>query len=136
MASKTYDFPEFHLSIVILRYSVRTLYSSDWYIAIVCCHAFGVVAGFIGLMVTLLTVCLSDDTSTKTFFAVILGIISCKLDLLTGKPFITSFHRTFDCPIICTDTYSQCYFLRWHLQQCLIQSSSLVSQDAIFVDKS
>ena len=57
------------------------LCSSDWYIAIVCCHAFGVVAGFIGLMVTLLTVCLSDDTSTKTFFAVILGIISCKLTL-------------------------------------------------------
>ena len=50
--------------------------------------------------------------------------------------FITSFNRTFGCPIICTDTYSQCYFGHWHLQQCLIQSSSLVGQDAIFVDKS
>ena len=24
---------------------------------------------------------------------------------------ITSFYRTFGCPIICTDTYSQCYFV-------------------------
>ena len=48
---------------------------------------------------------------------------------------ITSFYRTFGCPIICTDTYSRCYFGHWHLQQCLIQASSLVSQDAIFGDK-
>ena len=49
---------------------------------------------------------------------------------------ITSFNRTFGCPIICIDTYSQCYFRHWHLQQCLIQSSSLVSRDTIFGDKS
>ena len=47
---------------------------------------------------------------------------------------ITSNNRPFDCPIICTDIYSQCYFAHWHLQQCLIQSSLLVNQDAIFVD--
>ena len=47
---------------------------------------------------------------------------------------ITSFYRTFGCPIMCIDTYSQCYFGHWHLQQCLIRSSSLVGQDAIFVD--
>ena len=47
----------------------------------------------------------------------------------------TSFYRTFGCPIICTDTYSQCYCGHWHIQQCLTQSSSLVSRDAIFSDK-
>ena len=32
--------------------------------------------------------------------------------------------------------HSQCCFVHLHLQQWLIQSSSLVSRDAIFVDKS
>ena len=30
---------------------------------------------------------------------------------------------------------SQCYYVHWHLQQYLIQSSSLANRDAIFVDK-
>ena len=34
-------------------------------------------------------------------------------------------------PIICTNIYSQCYFVHRHIQQCLIQSSSLANQDAI-----
>ena len=47
--------------------------------------------------------------------------------------FITSNDRPFGCPISCIDIYSQCYFVHWHLQQCLIQSSSLANQNAIFV---
>ena len=31
--------------------------------------------------------------------------------------------------------FSQCYFVHWHLQQCLIQLSSLSNRHAIFVDK-
>ena len=38
----------------------------------------------------------------------------------TPKCVITSNDRPFGCKIICTDIYSQCYFL-WHLRQCLIQ---------------
>ena len=34
-------------------------------------------------------------------------------------------------PIIYTNIYSQCYFVHWHFQQCLIQSSSLANQDAL-----
>ena len=49
---------------------------------------------------------------------------------------ITIFYRTFGWPIICTDTYSQCYFGHWHPQQCFIQSSSLVGQDAIYIKAS
>ena len=48
----------------------------------------------------------------------------------------SSFYCTFGCPIIYIDTCLQCYFGHWHLQQCLIQSNSLVSRDAIFSDKS
>ena len=47
---------------------------------------------------------------------------------------ITRNDHSFDCPIICTDIYSQYYCFHWHLQQCLIQSSSFVNQEAIFVD--
>ena len=54
------------------------LFLTDWYIAIVCCHSFGVVLGFLAGLLTLLTVCGPDEESTKTFFAVILGSISCK----------------------------------------------------------
>ena len=32
---------------------------------------------------------------------------------------ITSFYHPFGCPIICTDTYLQCYFGDWHLQQSI-----------------
>ena len=35
---------------------------------------------------------------------------------------ITSNDHPFDCPIIYIDTYSQCYYVHWYLQQCLIQS--------------
>ena len=37
---------------------------------------------------------------------------------------ITSNVRPLGCPIICTDIYSQCYCVHWHLWQCLIHSSS------------
>ena len=47
---------------------------------------------------------------------------------------ITRNDHPFDCPIICTDIYSQYYCFHWHLQQYLILSSSLVNRDAIFVD--
>ena len=48
---------------------------------------------------------------------------------------ITSYGRPFGCSLMCTDIYSQCYFVHWHLQQCLIQSSSLAKRNAIFIDK-
>ena len=47
---------------------------------------------------------------------------------------ITSNNRSFGCPIICTDIYSQCYFVHWHPQQCLIELNSLANWDAIFFD--
>ena len=37
--------------------------------------------------------------------------------------FITSINCPSGCPIICTDIYSQCYFVHCHLEQCLIHSS-------------
>ena len=46
--------------------------------------------------------------------------------LATGLlAFITSNCRHLSCPIVCTDIYSQCYFVHWHLQQCLTQSNLL-----------
>ena len=45
----------------------------------------------------------------------------------------TSNNLPFGHPIICTDIYSQCYFVHWRLQQCFTQSSSLANQDTIFV---
>ena len=47
---------------------------------------------------------------------------------------ITSNDSPFGCPIICTDIYSQCHFVPWHLRQCLIQSSLLTNWDATFVN--
>ena len=38
---------------------------------------------------------------------------------------IISYDRPFDCPIICRDNCALCYYFHRHLQQCLIQSSSL-----------
>ena len=57
-------------------------------------------------------------------------------DLLqfTSNDIITNNDCLFGCPIIYIDIYSQCYFVHWHLQQCLIKSSSLANRDAIFVD--
>ena len=46
--------------------------------------------------------------------------------------FIISNDRPLGCPIICSDIYSQCYYV--HLQKCFIKSSSLANRDAIFVD--
>ena len=46
---------------------------------------------------------------------------------------ISSNNRPFGCPIIYTDIYSQCYFVHWHLQQFLIQSSWLADWDAILL---
>ena len=40
------------------------------------------------------------------------------------------FIRSFDCPIIWTDTNSQCYFVR----QCMLQQRSLANWVVIFVD--
>ena len=70
--------------------------------------------------------------SAKMF--IILKNISAKIVDIHRFTCITSFYRTFGCPIIYTDMYSQCYFGHWHLQQCLIQLSSLVSHHAIFID--
>ena len=36
---------------------------------------------------------------------------------------ITGNDRHFVCPIICTDIYSQCYFVHRHLHQCLIHQA-------------
>ena len=47
---------------------------------------------------------------------------------------ITSNDHPFGCPIICTDIYSQYYFIYWHLWQCLIRSSSLANWEAPFVN--
>ena len=49
---------------------------------------------------------------------------------------ITSFYRTFSCPIICTDTYSQWCFGHWHLQQCYNQVHWLVGTPHLAVKAS
>ena len=47
---------------------------------------------------------------------------------------ITSNCRHFGCPIVCTDSYSQCYYGCWHLVQWLTQSSALVDWNTIFIN--
>ena len=58
---------------------------------------------------------------------------TCSVYLLRNSQSLLAFTG---CPIICTDTYSQCYCGHWHLQPCLTQSSSLVIRDSIFSGKS
>ena len=47
---------------------------------------------------------------------------------------ITSNYRPFGCPIIYTDTNSQCCFVHRHPQQCLTQQCSFANWDAMFYD--
>ena len=49
--------------------------------------------------------------------------------------FITSNDCPFGCSIICTDIYSQCYFVHWHLQQCLIQLIIMMPYLSIIASK-
>ncbi len=51
---------------------------SDWYVAVVCCHAFGVVCGFVAALHTLWTLCGSREKSSRTFLAVVLSVASSK----------------------------------------------------------